>query len=120
MPRPYASPGQIGAILLRCRAQLSNIVRQSAAGSPNAKTVARAHLGELNDVIVHAVVTLQGLGADAARSRTLITRAYAKGVDTSSCAPTIACVESICAVLDTVVASLAIDEHAGPENMRMG
>jgi hypothetical protein len=119
MPRPYANPRQIHAILVKCRAQLSHIMRQSTVGSPNAKTVAHAHLGALGDVVVHVVVTLQGLGADAARARTQITRSYANGVDTHQ-RTTIACVESICAALDTMLATLDDEAHAVPENKHMG
>ena len=119
MPRPYANPRQIHAILVKCRAQLSHIVRQSAAGSPNARTVAHAHLGALGEVVVHVVVTLQGLGADTARARTLITRSYANGVDPHRRAPTIASVESICAALDTVLATLDDEAHAVAENTNM-
>ena len=112
MPRPYANRRQIRAILLKCRAQLANIVRQSAAASPNARTIAHAHLGALGDVVVHVVVTLPGLGADAARARTLITRSYANGVDAHQRAPTIASVETICAALDTLLAALDAEAHA--------
>jgi len=116
MPRPYANPQQIRASLAKCRAQLSNIVRLSAAGNPNATTIARAHLGALNEIVVHVVVTLQGLGPQGVGARTLITRAYAMGVDSSSCAPTIACIESISVALDAVLASLASDDIPGSGN----
>lgn len=120
MPRPYANPRQIRAILVKCRAQLTDIVHQSAVGNPNAKTIAHAHLGALNDVVVHVVVTLQGLGADAVRSRSLIARAYAKGVDVNSRAPTVACIESISAELATVLARLDEVDHADAGNKLMG
>jgi hypothetical protein len=110
MDLPNFSLKQIRAVLVKCSARLADIVSRSTSADPGALTISPAHHGELHDVIVHAVVTLRSTVPHAARYRTMITQAYASGVDRSTRLPTIESVQCIGAVLDTVVVTLGTDD----------
>lgn len=102
----HVHPRQARVILQKCRLQLADIVARATAGDPHAVTIGPAHHPQLNEVVVHVVLTLQRMDADTTAPRTLITRAYARGVDRRRHAPTVSCVQSIGAVLDSMLAGM--------------
>lgn len=111
MHRPHATPRQIRDALIKCSAQLSNLLRRSAEGNPTPTSIARAHHAELNQIVVHAVMTLKRVGSDTALARSVIARTYAKGIDKRSSAPTVESVEFIREVLNAVVAAMDGKQH---------
>jgi hypothetical protein len=99
---------QIRGALVKCRAQLAYIVKRSEDGVQGARYVDRARQGELTEVVIHAVITVQALSAGGGTFKTHIARAYARGVAGAERAQTLDSVRSIIAVLDNAIAGLSV------------
>lgn len=95
---------------MKCSAHLADILQRASQRDPLSRTIGPAHHGELHETVVHAVITLQRGVPHAHHYRTMITRAYAAGVDRTTRFPTKECVRSICLVLDTAVSGLRTDD----------
>jgi hypothetical protein len=105
----HIHPRQARAILQKCQLQLAGIVTRATAGNPRAVTIDPAYHPQLNDVVVHLVLTLQRMDVDTTGPRTLITRAYAGGVDRRQRAATVDCVKAISAVVDSILARMCVE-----------
>jgi hypothetical protein len=103
--------GQVRATLVKCRAQLDYIVRRSLDGAPGCRTIDRARQGEFTEIVIHAVITGRALPEGAGEFKSLISRAYAKGVAGVERIPTLDSVSAIMAVLDRTIATLSSDAH---------
>jgi hypothetical protein len=102
-----ATEEQVRAVLIKCRAQLDYIVRRSQESAPGCRTIDRARQGEFTEIVIHAVITGRALREGAGHFKSLISRAYAKGVAGAERTPTLDSVRAITAVLDETIASLS-------------
>jgi hypothetical protein len=106
MSRLPFSPSHTHLVLSKCSARLSGILARCAQDDASARTILAPLHAELHDIVVHAVVTLRPPVPNAGRYRSMLSRAYADGVDPASGALTVESVESINAILRTVIANL--------------
>jgi hypothetical protein len=107
MPISQPTVEQVMATLVKCRAQLAYIVRRSEECAPGCRTIDRARQGEFTEIVIHAVITGRALPEGAGTFKSLISRAYAKGVAGTERTPTLDSVRAITAVLDKTIASLS-------------
>jgi hypothetical protein len=77
------------------------------------RTILPPHHAELNEVIVHAVITLVPAIPNAVYFRTMISRTYAVGRDRATGAPTVESVCAIQAMVDTALAGMSATGDAG-------
>lgn len=106
MSRLPFSYRQTHVVLRNCSARLAGILDRCAQNGVSARTIHAPLHAELHDIVVHAVVTLRPPIPHAGRYRSMLARAYADGVDPGSGALTVESVESISAIIRTVIADL--------------
>ena len=89
------TPGQVAMLVERAERQLDQIVADSLRQPGAARNIARASHHALHETVVTLIRLYREQVPGGAPVATRIARAYAKGTDAQSGAPTIACVRTI-------------------------
>lgn len=97
MRHPF-TPGQITMLVYRAEHQLQQLIDDSAKHEPSGKTIARSAHAALHESVVSLIRLFRDNVPGAEGAATAIARAYAKGVDASSGAPTLTCVRMISSI----------------------
>lgn len=89
------TPGQVAMLIGRAERQLEQIVTDSVRENGSGRNIARASHHALHETVVTLIRLYREQVEGGAPVATRIARAYAKGSDAQSGAPTIACVRTI-------------------------
>ncbi len=89
------TPGQVAMLIERAERQLEQIVTDSVRQGGPGRNIARSAHHALHETVVTLIRLYREQVEGGAPVATRIARAYAKGTDAQSGAPTIACVRTI-------------------------
>lgn len=89
------TPGQVAMLIERAERQLEQIVTDSMREPAHGRNIARSAHHMLHETVVTLIRLYREQVEGGAPVATRIARAYAKGTDAQSGAPTIACVRTI-------------------------
>jgi len=93
------TPGQVAMLIGRAERQLEQILADSLRETGNGRNIARAAHHMLHETVVTLIRLYREQVPGGAPAATRIARAYAKGADTQSGAPTVACVRTILGIM---------------------
>ena len=89
------TPSQVAMLIERAERQLEQIVADSMGATGQGRNIARTSHHTLHETVVTLIRVYREQVEGGAPVATRIARAYAKGSDAQSGAPTIACVRTI-------------------------
>lgn len=93
------TPGQVSMLIGRAERQLEQIVADSLREAGTGRNIARAAHHMLHETVVTLIRLYREQVPGGAPAATRIARAYAKGADAQSGAPTLACVRTILGIM---------------------
>lgn len=118
------TPGQVVMLIGRAERQLEQIVAESIREVGTGRNIARSAHHALHETVVTLTRLYREQVQDGAPVATRIARAYAKGADARSGAPTLACVRTILTIMGEARALVALapqpEARHGPANMTIG
>ena len=111
------TPGQVAMLIGRAERQLDQIVADSRNQAGAGRNIARSAHHALHETVVTLIRLYREQVPGGAPLATSIARAYAKGTDAQTGAPTVACVRTIQSLLEgaqqRTVAAAEPDELSG-------
>ena len=109
------TPGQVAMLIGRAERQLEQIVADSIREAGNGRNIARGAQHMLHETVVTLIRLYREQVQDGAPVATRIARAYAKGADTQTGVPTLACVRSILTIIRDARAMPAAPQPETPQ-----
>lgn len=93
------TPGQVAMLVGRAERQLEQILADSLREAGNGRNIARAAHHMLHETVVTLIRLYREQVPGGVPAATRIARAYAKGADAQTGAPTLACVRTILGIM---------------------